>query len=733
MRRKTGKVFPASLCALFLMAAMPLHAASDGQEDASPLVFSLVVLAIVLTVGAQALIWSYRNRYTGRLSFTRYALANPIVRLVLVTVFVIVAISTLAPNPWSDNPHQRAEYAQLRRMPNAAALAFRNLVEEYPLLPEYHYQYVAAYCRKGEWENTGSVLFESDPLISPFPYYQPYVRSRSPGMRDLGRLGLAMMDYYQYMRNLSRERLLEIEDTTLAYRNLFLGMIAEGFGELGDANRYFRQEFRYGGAKEKAVASLVRMKMTYDREDLEGVIALINDPEYGPYVPESLRRYTYVKESKLAPYFGSIIKQWWSEASLIGAMGAGLGLLVWVIFLQRVDIFQKPNWGLITGVVASGALFSFVALPLYDVLSYELDFHLSGNFRDDFLYCVFGIGFVEEAVKMLPLLLVILLRRKQMRPLDYVLYGSLSALGFAFVENISYMDDASVSIIHGRVLISVVFHMFATSTVAFGLVLGRYRFPRYRIPLFIGFFFLSALMHGIYDFWLVNPVVNGFYFLAYVVFVYATFQFAAYINNCLNNSPRFKGRIVLNTAGLAQYLLIALVGVLLFEYVALSFAYGPRLGNTELVNSMGMGSFLMFFVVMNLSYIDVVQGEWFPVRFWNFANRANYNAVIGQEVQLLPSGPESILSRCLPAKGEVIARIKINNNNRYFLVEFGEPMDFFGAKLRYVLVRARMRDDVLEPGHEVPIAIVAFRDRESLLRNNKRKKDFKLLDYGILK
>ncbi|MEM0998118.1 MAG: PrsW family intramembrane metalloprotease [Bacteroidota bacterium] len=732
MNRVRRKACPYCLIVGLLLLASPVRAAGS-EENASPIVFSLVILAILLAVGVQALFWSYQNRYRGGKKFLAYAAANPIVRLVGVTVAVIFIVSAFAPNPWTDNPHQQAEYAQIRGLPTRAALAYRRILDEYPRLPEYHYKYVSAYCRKGDWRNTSSVLYDPDPLMSPFPYYQRLLRSRDKYFNDLARLGLGIMDYYQFMRNLSRERLLEINDTTLAYRNLFLGMIAEGFGELGTANRYYRQEFKYGGDREKAVLGLVRMKMSYDRDDLPGVYALMTDPRYGPYVPEAFKRYYYVKEGKLQAYFASVGKEWWDGASLIGWGGAGLGLLIWIIFLQRVDIFRAPKWGLITGAVVSGALFSFVALPLYDVLAYELNFELTGDFGHDFLYCVFGIGMVEETVKMAPLLLIVLVQGKNMRPLDYVLYGSMSALGFAFVENISYLDDASVSIIHGRVLITVVFHMFATSTVAFGMVLGRFRYPKYRIPLFIGFFFLAALLHGVYDFWLVTPQLNGFYFLAYVVFVYATFQFAAYINNCLNNSPVFKGKIVLNPGHLAQFLLIALVGVLLFEYVALSFAYGPTVGNMELANSMGMGSFLMFFVVLNLSYIDVVQGEWFPVRFWNFSNRANYNAVIGQEIELVPSGPESILARTLPAQGEVIARLKVNSNNRYFLVEFGEPVDFFGARLRFVLIRARTRDEIVEPGHRMEVALVAFRDREALIRTHKRREDFRLLDYAILK
>lgn len=734
MHRLTNLISKVFLFSAFLLGAQNLWADTGGlgHEGPSPIILSVVLLVAILGIGGFALVWHYRYRYEGNSRFFAYAFRKPLVILVISTIAIIAGVNAFAPNPWTGSPHQQAKYAKLRRMPGRAAHSYRQLAEQYPYIPEYHYQYVSSYYECGDWTNTGSIMTSPDPWNAPFPFYQRLLRDWTPGMKDMAHLGLGILDYYQYMRNLSKEHFEDIKDTTTAYRNLFMGFLAEGNGDLAAANRYYRQEMEYGGATKKAVAGLVRLKMSYDRDDLEGIYAMMNDQQLGPQVPESLRRYYFVREGSLGPYFASIGMEWWSNAGFIGWMGAFLGLLLWVFFLRRIDIFQRPLWAMMLAAVVLGGIFCFAAFPVYDMLKYELDFDLTGQFSHDFLYCVFGIGFVEEAVKIVPLTLVLILLGKNARPLDYVLYGSLSALGFAFVENIFYINDGSVSIIHGRVLISVVFHMFATSTVAFGMVLGRFRFPKYRIPLVIVFFFFAALLHGIYDFWLLNPVASGFYFFAYVIFVYATFQYAAYLNNCLNNSPVFRGRVILNTSNLARYLLIGLVAVLLFEYVALSFAYGSRLGNYALINSMGMGSFLMFFVVLNLSFIDVVQGEWFAIRFWNFSNRVNYNAAIGKNISLRPLGPRSVLQRALPAKGEIIARVRVNKSNQYFLVEFADPIDFFGAELPYVLVRAKGRDEVIEPGNNMEVAVVAFRDRESLMRIHKRKKDFKMLDFAIL-
>ena len=244
---------------------------------------------------------------------------------------------------------------------------------------------------------------------------------------------------------------------------------------------------------------------------------------------------------------------------------------------------------------------------------------------------------------------------------------------------------------------------------------------------------MAALFHGFYDFWLLNQRASTFFFLAYLIFIASTFLFASYINNSLNNSPIFRGRVVLDTNALAIYLLVALVGVLLFEYVCLALVYGVQIANPALFRSLGMGGFLMFFVVLNLSSIDVVQGEWFGSRLWNFSSRQNFNRAIGQRVTLSPARINSIFARYLPVQGEIIARLKLRNDNRFFLLEFDEAIHIGNHHLDHILIRSRDKHTVIEPGLKTEVAVVIFRGREALLRARKDGRDFKLLDYAVVK
>jgi hypothetical protein len=156
------------------------------------------------------------------------------------------------------------------------------------------------------------------------------------------------------------------------------------------------------------------------------------------------------------------------------------------------------------------------------------------------------------------------------------------------------------------------------------------------------------------------------------------------------------------------------------------------LGNFALVKSLGMGSFLMFFVVLNLSNIDMVQGEWFWLRLWNFGTREVHNALIGQRLRLLPKLPTGPMAAMLPLEGEVISRVTLFGSSQYFLFQLSAPPVIAGRALEFVLLRAKKDGEALVPDHAVEAAVIVFKDKESLSRRDKRKEDFRTLDTVII-
>lgn len=719
------------LVSFLLLGVSRLQASQAHWVAYSQQVFSIVVVILIIGTGLLALNWTYKNNYRGDATFMQFAWQNRLVKLTLGAVLLILGCTILLPKPNLTDPYEQVEFGRLRAQSQIAADGYWRLSERFPYMYAYHYEYIAATYERDFWGSNRSSPNVEEEEQTPHQRYSRMYNSSRPGFEDISLLGMGISEYYEGLSFLAERQLNHIQNPDIPFRNLFLGRIHAQNKRSDLALEHYARELELGTAPELVIPYI---GFEYIRRgDLGAMRNMVENESYAAHMPLAFERYLYTKEAELGPYFAAIFTDWIEGIHLIGLLGALGGLLVWVLFLRKVDIYKQEHWASIIGMVLLGGICTFAALPFYDYFQYEMGFDLTGNPWGDFLYSIVGIGFIEELVKIAPFLFVLRFTKLIRGPLDYIIYASLSGLGFAFVENLLYFDQSSIAIIHGRVLITAVFHMFASSTIAFGLVLAKYRLGKYQVPMFFLFFFIAAFLHGFYDFWLVNDSANGFFFFAYVVFVYATFQYASYINNCLNNSPIFRGRTVLDMNKLATYLLVALIVVLLFEYMALNLVYGVGVGNAALFRSLGMGSFLMFFVVLNLSYIDIVQGEWFTLRLWNFGSRQNFNKSIGKRITLLPARQGSILSPVLPLKGEIIARLKLQTDNRYFLLQFDKPVPIGSHEMEYALIKSRDKHMVIEPGFRMEVAVVVFRGKEALLKRQKERRDFKLLDYAVVK
>ena len=157
--------------------------------------------------------------------------------------------------------------------------------------------------------------------------------------------------------------------------------------------------------------------------------------------------------------------------------------------------------------------------------------------------------------------------RKAKEPYDYMLYASISALGFAFAENLNYLENPGNIMV--RSIMSTVGHMFFASIVAYTFIISRYKTKNKTMKILwpiIGFV-LAALGHGFYDFWLISEAVSQYSFLTTIFFVISLHIWFVLHNNSINNSPfytksRFNSDIQLNL------ITIGIIGVMMFGYLS---------------------------------------------------------------------------------------------------------------------------------------------------------------------
>jgi RsiW-degrading membrane proteinase PrsW (M82 family) len=180
----------------------------------------------------------------------------------------------------------------------------------------------------------------------------------------------------------------------------------------------------------------------------------------------------------------------------------GIGLLV-----NFIDRFEREPWFLRLAAFLWGAI---IAIPPAFFVEQNLDSIIQtipGN--SPLVHAIFqglAVGFTEEAVKGLGLLLLFILLRDEFDNVtDGIVYGALIGAGFAMVENFIYFAfDAKeflVFLIVGRIVLGWLCH--STFTVCFGAALGYIRHTRVRwrqivIPL-LGFVAAVGL-HSIFDF-----------------------------------------------------------------------------------------------------------------------------------------------------------------------------------------------------------------------------------------
>ena len=163
----------------------------------------------------------------------------------------------------------------------------------------------------------------------------------------------------------------------------------------------------------------------------------------------------------------------------------------------------------------------FLGMLLYRGLGYlglRFDaFDLAqGNLPGLFLFAVLGIGLIEEGVKLIPFLAVVLRFREFDEPMDGIVYASFIALGFAAVENLHYLQFLTTGAAYARGFAGPVVHIVFASI--WGYYIGRAWLRQSRvIPTAVAALAFTALIHGIYDFAVIGLPQPGMAFAAFLI------------------------------------------------------------------------------------------------------------------------------------------------------------------------------------------------------------------------
>ena len=195
--------------------------------------------------------------------------------------------------------------------------------------------------------------------------------------------------------------------------------------------------------------------------------------------------------------------------------------LAWIFFVRRFDRAHPEPWWLVLATFGLGGL-SVIPAGLAEYALQSASPYLNPSlmtlggqlvaFPLALGVFTFVVGMSEEASKFLGAWALAAHRREFDEPVDGIIYGAVSALGFAAVENMKYfaVGRLSPALVVARTFTSIPAHMFFGAI--WGYALGmRLVSKKTSVLLFLGW---AALMHGAFDTVL---SIDGLHLLALVL------------------------------------------------------------------------------------------------------------------------------------------------------------------------------------------------------------------------
>ena len=191
-------------------------------------------------------------------------------------------------------------------------------------------------------------------------------------------------------------------------------------------------------------------------------------------------------------------------SSIIILLPVFVPVVFWIGYHLYVDRHIPEPAGHLALAFGLGVISFYLGILLYEalgLLNLRQDAFLlaESNLQALFAYSVLAIGPIEELVKMIPFLLVVLRFGEFDEPIDGIIYASFIALGFAAVENLHYLQFLSPVEAYARGFAGPVIH------IVFASIWGYYIGRSYLCgqPVWVTVFttlVITSMLHGVYDF-----------------------------------------------------------------------------------------------------------------------------------------------------------------------------------------------------------------------------------------
>lgn len=700
--------------------------------------FVHIIIAWLLLMAGYMLWNKFRDDRASGKKFWNFGDYNFLVRSLLLLLVAWLGFSIVSPEPNFENKDEQISFGEKTRQPWLVSQALWEKVKAHPESLDYHFQFLQAHFEQENGDNPPPDILEfNHEGVRIFNYYTDLSsKPDAPELNDIGYLFLAQwyLDRTGHDEDNAAFCLRQVNNRKLKYLNYFSGKAMLYSAGASAAESYFNTEVRFNGYKEGAWENLAWIYDVSGRsKELE---ALVYGKESRNAVPDWLRYKTYFLSGDLLSFYSLRFSNMFSTLPGWGVLGDLLILFTWLFFLRRLSFLSPVKWMHFLLATGIGIILAMGSWLLYEFYHHVLHFNTNGAIGNDFLYCFLGIGFIEELVKLVPFLLILRFTKIVKKPIDYLLIASAAGLGFAFFENLLYISQYGLDVIHARALTASVSHMASSALVAYGFVLVKFRYPGkyWIIPLF---FLAAAFAHGFYDFWLLNDSVRALSILTLVFYLTEILVYVSLLNNSLNQTAigATSSQLVFNTQRLASFIAGALILIFVIEYAGACLIYGASQGNDILLRSFISGGYLIFFLSVRLSNIDIVPGEWGRIEFFagllpsdlvNGTRQRRQNELVGARLKITKARPFGHLEEKFPLSGSILRRLTIGEHNAWFELQLDLPLTIGYYTHEKIYFRAKNEDERIVPGETIIVGVF-LREKDPL---NPEKSKLTFMDWG---
>ncbi len=295
--------------------------------------------------------------------------------------------------------------------------------------------------------------------------------------------------------------------------------------------------------------------------------------------------------------------------------GAVLTALLWFSFLKKTDVFEaESELNLILAFII-GFLTPTLALWIYYAFE-VLGFNTNGEPFNDLAFSIFGIGLIEELSKIFGVLLVIKLLKKQINePIDYLIFTSVTALGFAVRENYIYFHNYGTELITGRALYSSLIHIINATICVYGIYC--YKLFKKGRPILntIAAILAAVFSHGLFDFFLINNVLGTCStYVSLIIYLIGINFWTQMINNALNFSPFFTTNFIKPSSQIFYTIIFWFIILYLYKSFFVFYFNDIQTLGIAIVKDIITDGLFILIMALRVSRISLNQNEYNLIR-----------------------------------------------------------------------------------------------------------------------